>query len=37
MSFYDAMICFTFAGGLGVGILIGWLEWGQKLRQCKVN
>lgn len=30
-GFLTFIICLTYAGGLGTGILIGWLEWGQKL------
>ena len=32
MTLQDAMVCLAFAGGMAIGILIGWLEWGAKLR-----
>ena len=30
-SFFVTIVSLTFAGGLGIGILIGWLEWGRRL------
>lgn len=26
------MVLLTFAGGMGIGLLIGWLEWGRRLK-----